>query len=42
MSTNNFHWTLIVIDLAKSKVVIYDLMKKPQHDYKVMIDIIQR
>ena len=39
---NSFHWILIVMDLAESKLVIYDSMKKLQQDYQDMIDIIQR
>jgi len=42
VSTNNFYWILIVINLVESKLVIYDTMKKPQQDYQDTTDIIQR
>jgi len=42
VSVKKFDWILIVIDLAESKLVIYDSMKKPQQEYQDMIDIFQR
>jgi Ulp1 family protease len=41
INTCSFYWILMVFDLPKNHLIIYDLMRKPQKDYQDMIDIIQ-
>ena len=41
INTRSFHWILMVFDLPKNHLIIYDSMRKLQKDYQDMIDIIQ-
>ena len=42
MCVNNFHWILIVIEIPKNRLIIFDSMRKPQENYQQMVNIIQR
>ena len=39
---NSFHWILMVIEISKKRLIIFDSMRKPQENYQQMVNIIQR
>ena len=37
MCVNNFHWILIVIEISKNRLIIFDTMRKPPENYQQMV-----
>ena len=42
MCVNSFHWIVMVIEIPKNRLIIFDSMRKPQENYQQMVNIIQR
>ena len=39
---NRFHWILLIIEIDRCRVRVYDSMRKPTYYYQDLINIIQR
>jgi len=39
---NSFHWILMVIEIPKNRLIVYDSLRKSQENYKQMVNVIQR
>ncbi|XP_039771125.1 uncharacterized protein LOC120639184 isoform X2 [Panicum virgatum] len=37
----DFHWILISIEIDRSRVVVFDSLRRPKEDYQSLIDILQ-
>ena len=37
----SFHWILLSIEIDRSRVVVFDSLRKPKEKYQSLIDILQ-